>query len=162
VNARRPIGVLLTTLLASACPPASPADDAGAPDAGDGPAFVPTCDEERFQTVPQGTLDTKTGVTWFTWSQPGVFAVSEGEAACAAAGGRLPTRAEFEALLSDAEGDGVCSLDPCAFEGLRCETFLTGSQNLSADVAWAIDTIGAQSVPGNLGPYKVRCVVPTP
>lgn len=39
-------------------------------------------------------------------------------------------------------------------------TFLTGSQNHSADVAWAIDTSGAQSVPGKLGPYKVRCVVP--
>ncbi|MBL8923697.1 MAG: hypothetical protein JNJ54_32885 [Myxococcaceae bacterium] len=155
--------MLLAAVLASACPPAVTVNDAGAPDAGDEPpAFVPTCDTERFQTVPQGTLDTVTGVTWFAWSQPGVFAVSEGEAACAAAGGRLPTRAEFEALLSDAPGDGVCSLDACAFEGQRCETFLTGSQNLSADVAWAIDTIGAHSVPGNLGPYKVRCVLPTP
>jgi hypothetical protein len=70
-------------------------------------------------------------------------------------GARLPTRRELEALL---DGDGVCDLDACAFDGVRCETFLTGTTNGAAGVGWAVDTLTGQSIAGDQGPSLVRYV----
>lgn len=136
------------------CPAPTPVVDAGEPP----PAGPETCDLARYVHQPDGVLDTQTGAVWFRWSEPERYTVDEGAAQCALQGGRLPTRAELEALLGGATGDGLCTLDPCAFDGVRCERFLTGTQNRAAEVAWAVDTISGTSVAGELGPYAVRCV----
>ncbi len=137
-----------------ACPPPQPVADAGAPDAGP----TASCDRERYLDRPDGVLDTRTGALWFRWSEPERYTPDEGAARCESLGGRLPTRAEFEALLGGLTGDGLCTLDPCAFEGVRCETFLTGSLNRATEGSWAIDTISGLTIAGELGPYLVRCV----
>ena len=130
------------------------------PDAGvDEPDAGTTCDTTRFTDTSFGVLDSTTDTEWARWSEPGRYATSaEGEARCAEQGARLPTRRELEALLQGEGGDGVCPLDACAFDGVRCETFLTGTPNAAAGVGWAVDTLTRQSIAGDQGPYVVRCV----
>lgn len=141
----------------TACPPAVVTPDASVeePDAG----VQPSCESTRFTDTSFGVLDTTTGTEWARWSEPGRYATSaEGETKCAEQGARLPTRRELEALLDGDGGDGVCPLDACAFDGVRCETFLTGTPNAAAGVGWAVDTLTGQSIAGDQGPYVVRCV----
>lgn len=153
----RVLGFMVVVVF-SACPPAvvTPEADAGeeVPDAG-----ISSCDTTRFTDTSFGVLDSTTGTEWARWSEPERYATSaDGEARCAEQGARLPTRRELEALLEGDGGDGVCPLDACAFDGVRCETFLTGTTNAAAGVGWAVDTLTGQSIAGDMGPYVVRCV----
>ena len=146
------VAALAAALVLAGCGAASGDEATDVTDASDVPGFGSASTLARRGNA---VVDTLTGLTW-DLASTGPMCLDCARTACAHRGGRLPTLAELNAILTPGEG---CRFSSRVFTYTRCGSFFAEAGTGTWKRPWVVNTLsGAVTRYLDTASHDVRCV----